>query len=182
MFYNAYILPHLDYCCTIWGNANTELINLVVKFQKRVARSILGKPLETPSAEMFSELHWMTFPDRVDYQKAILMHKITHNLTPSYLSDLFQFTSEIHSRTLRSTSEISCMFQNLKLKSTEILCLTLDLKFGIPFLKTSKFQVHLKNLSVNTWSGQPFRLKTQKFVSLAYCMQYYDKHVHVYCF
>ena len=105
MFYNAYILPHLDYCCTIWGNANTELINLVVKFQKRAARSILGKPLETPSAEMFSELHWMTFPDRVDYQKAILMYKITHNLTPSYLSDLFQFTSEIHSRTLRSTSE-----------------------------------------------------------------------------
>ena len=54
---------------------------------------------------MFSELHWMTFPDRVDYQKAILMYKIAHNLKPSYLSDLFQFTSEIHSRTLRSTSE-----------------------------------------------------------------------------
>ena len=21
LFYNAYILPHLDYCCSIWGNA-----------------------------------------------------------------------------------------------------------------------------------------------------------------
>ena len=41
MYYNAYILSHLDYCCIIWGNANTELKNSVVKIQKRTARSIL---------------------------------------------------------------------------------------------------------------------------------------------
>ena len=29
LFYNAYILPHLDYCFLIWGNANSELINSV---------------------------------------------------------------------------------------------------------------------------------------------------------
>ena len=27
LFYNAYILPHLDYCCTIWENPNNELLN-----------------------------------------------------------------------------------------------------------------------------------------------------------
>ena len=38
LFYNACILPHLDYnCCTIWGNANNELLNTVIKFQKRAA-------------------------------------------------------------------------------------------------------------------------------------------------
>ena len=75
LFYNAYILPHLDYCCSIWGNANTELMNTVVKFQKRAARSILVKPIETPSIKLFSEVKWMMFPDRVIYQKAILMYK-----------------------------------------------------------------------------------------------------------
>ena len=35
LFYNAYILPHLDYCCTIWGNANIELMHSVVKFKKK---------------------------------------------------------------------------------------------------------------------------------------------------
>ena len=34
LFYNAYILPHLDYCCTIWGNANLNLMDSLVKFQK----------------------------------------------------------------------------------------------------------------------------------------------------
>ena len=35
LFYNDYILPHLDYCCTIWGNTTADSINAVVKFQKR---------------------------------------------------------------------------------------------------------------------------------------------------
>ena len=32
LFYNAYILPHLDYCCTIWGNTAADSIDAVVKF------------------------------------------------------------------------------------------------------------------------------------------------------
>ena len=105
LFYNAYILPHLEYCCSIWGDANSELINSVVKFQKWAARSILDKPLETPSIELFTELKWMMFPERVVYQKAILMYKVMHNLTPPYLTNIFKFSSELHDRSLRSTSE-----------------------------------------------------------------------------
>ena len=80
-------------------------MNTVVKFQKRAARSILDKPIETPSVELFSELKWMMFPDRVIYQKAILMYKIMHNLAPSYLSNIFTLSSEVHERSLRSTTE-----------------------------------------------------------------------------
>ena len=50
-------------------------MNTVIKFQKRAARSILGKPMETPSVEIFTELKWMMLPDRVRYQKAMLMYK-----------------------------------------------------------------------------------------------------------
>ena len=105
LFYNAYILPHLDYCCSVWGNANTELMTSIIKFQKRAARSILDKPIETPSEELFVELKWMTFPERVMYQKAILMYKIMHNLTPAYLTNMFTFSKEVHDRTLRSTAD-----------------------------------------------------------------------------
>ena len=104
LFYNAYILPQLDYCCTIWGNANEELMETVIKFQKRAARCILDKDTDTPSEEMFLELKWMKFPERVIYQKAILMYKISNNLAPQYLQDLFTHTTDIHQRALRSTS------------------------------------------------------------------------------
>ena len=37
-FYNAYILPHFDFCCVIWGNCINNLENKLVKLQKRAAR------------------------------------------------------------------------------------------------------------------------------------------------
>ena len=82
-----------------------ELMTSIIKFQKRAARSILDKPIETPSEELFAELKWMTFPERVMYQKAILMYKIMHNLTPAYLTNMFTFSKEVHDRTLRSTAD-----------------------------------------------------------------------------
>ena len=54
---------------------------------------------------MFAELNWMTFPDRVKFQKSVLMFKIFNNLTPSYLQDHFTLTSDVHQRPLRSTTE-----------------------------------------------------------------------------
>ena len=53
----------MDYCCTVWGNINCRLTDSMVKFQKRAARIILDKSIETPSADMFAELNWMTFPE-----------------------------------------------------------------------------------------------------------------------
>ena len=47
----------------------------------------------------------MTFPERVKYQKAVLMFKIMHNLTPSYLNNLYSYTSDIHQGSLRSTTD-----------------------------------------------------------------------------
>ena len=71
----------------------------IITLQKRAARSILDKPIETPSEEIFAELKWMTFPERVMYQKAILMY------TPAYLTNMLTFSKEVHDRTLRSTAD-----------------------------------------------------------------------------
>ena len=71
---NSSIMPTFS-CCSVWGNENTELVNIVIKFQKHVAQSILDKPIDTPSEELFTEVIWMTFPERVTYQTAILMYE-----------------------------------------------------------------------------------------------------------
>ena len=100
LFYNAYILPHLDNCCTVWGNSNNNLTNTLVKFKKEQQ----DRSIDTRSADLFAELNWMTFPERVKYQKAVLMFKIMNNLTPSYLNNLYSHTSDIDQRSLRSTT------------------------------------------------------------------------------
>ena len=53
---------------------------------------------------MFNTLQWMTFPERVVYQKALQMYKTIHCDAPDYLTTSFTFTSEIHTRLIRSSS------------------------------------------------------------------------------
>ncbi len=86
------------------GNCAHNLEDRLVKFQKRAARIIIDKDFDTPSADLFLQLNWMTFPERVNYQKAILMFKVFNNQAPVYLKNLFVFTSDIQ--------KTCCQFQN----------------------------------------------------------------------
>ena len=40
-FYNYYIRPHINYCCSVWGNRSQTDINTMTKLQKIAARLIL---------------------------------------------------------------------------------------------------------------------------------------------
>ena len=55
LFYNSYILLHLDLCCIIWGYCSSTLEDKLVIFQKRAARVILDCDFYTPSSELFKE-------------------------------------------------------------------------------------------------------------------------------
>ena len=84
LFYNSYILTHLDFCCIIWGNCSSTLENKHVKFQKRAARVILDCDFYTPSLELFKELNWQNCPD--------------------YLKNYVSYTSDISCRDNSSTN------------------------------------------------------------------------------
>jgi len=103
LFFNAYILPHIDYCCTIWGNCSQQLLDRVLKFQKRAARIILDKDYNEPSYNLFKELRWMTFSDRIEYKKAILIFKSLNEICPSY------FHSKIYIHTCYTNELISTL-------------------------------------------------------------------------
>ena len=101
MFYNAYILPHIDYCCTVWGSNTIKYLDKILKFQKRAARLILDKSLDTPSADLFKQLRWMTIYERIDYKKSVFMFKSINGGSPQYLSSKFNNTNPAQ-RQLRS--------------------------------------------------------------------------------
>ena len=50
---------------------------------------------------MFSDLKWVSFPERVIHIKAIQMSKTIRGEAPEYLMSAFTFTSDIHTRLLR---------------------------------------------------------------------------------
>ena len=103
LFFNAYILPHLDYCITVWGNSTHQQLDQLLKFQKRAARIILDKDYDFPSTPLFHTLKWMTIYERLEYKQAILVYKgLTHN-SPVYLSTKFHKV-QYSGRQLRSSS------------------------------------------------------------------------------
>ena len=42
ILYNALILPHIDYCCTIWTHGADKYVNRIQILQNRAARLTLG--------------------------------------------------------------------------------------------------------------------------------------------
>ena len=56
MYFNAYILPSIDYCPTIWGNAPKCHLDRILKFQKYAARVILDAPPDSPSDPLVKKL------------------------------------------------------------------------------------------------------------------------------
>ena len=66
LYFNAYILPIIDYCPTIWGNVSKSQIERINKLQKRVARIILDAPPDSPSLPLILELGWLTISERID--------------------------------------------------------------------------------------------------------------------
>ena len=66
---------------------------------------MLNVDLMTPSEQMFSELNWLSFPERVRYHTCVMMYKIFNNMAPEYLRDLFKSVHETHGRSLRSVDK-----------------------------------------------------------------------------
>ena len=67
-----------DNVCRLWSMA---------KSHSKYYTIILVCELYTHSSELFEELNWQTFPERVTYQKAILMYRIINNICPDYLNN-----------------------------------------------------------------------------------------------
>lgn len=105
LYYNSFILPHIDYCCSIWGNCSNYLLNSIFKIQKRSARLILDKTTwNSNSSQLLDELGIQTIHERIHYHKSLLMFKGVNNICPEYISSLFNSCSSMSSRVkLRSS-------------------------------------------------------------------------------
>ncbi len=89
--YNALILPHLDYCCEVWDTIGATLSDRLQKLQNRAARVITGRKNEHGQSELaLDELKWKPLNERRRHFVASLMYKITHELAPKRLIDLFK--------------------------------------------------------------------------------------------
>ena len=94
IYFNAYILPLFDYCCTIWGDCATNGLEKLEKLLKKSARVILEADIFTSSKLLFNSLNWLNIENRIRYQKAILVFKSLNGMVPDYMQDKFRYNEQ----------------------------------------------------------------------------------------
>ena len=93
--------------------------NKLNRIMKAAARFVLNVPKFSPITEaMISTLHWLPFPQRVDYKLAQLSYKCHQQMAPPYLQVFFTPVGESAYRSrLRSANLNSVLMPRIKTDS-----------------------------------------------------------------
>ena len=75
LLYNSLMLPHLNYCCLLWGINYKTNLQSIIKIQKRSARTILGLNYRDSVTHRFKEIGMLSIYSIVTYKSVIFAHK-----------------------------------------------------------------------------------------------------------
>ena len=92
----------LDYCNSVLSGISEYNISRLQRVQNRAARIVLRVRGRVPTSPLLRQLHWLPFPNRIDYKIALITYKTLVCHEPGYLSALL--TPYVASRCLRSDS------------------------------------------------------------------------------
>ena len=93
------MLPHFNYCSTVWHPCNEKLPQSIESVQNYSMRIILNKP-QTPSAPLREQLKWTTLHQHRHTSTLYQVHRcLLGMLPPPYLSSKFVRNSTNYDRT-----------------------------------------------------------------------------------
>ena len=90
LLYQAFVLPHVDYCSVVWNHCGVILRDHVERIQKYALRIIHGKPPRTSSEPLRRALGWTTLEKRRYKALVCLVHRCLSDEAPSFLCSKFR--------------------------------------------------------------------------------------------
>ena len=88
--YNALVLPHFNYCSTIWKDDDSKRhINKLLKLQKRAARVITGDTYDVRSSEIFEKLEWISIEKTLKNREIMMTFKALTGKSSNNIAELF---------------------------------------------------------------------------------------------
>ena len=91
--YQALILPHFDYCSSVWGDSILTLSDKLQKLQNMAARAITRSNYDTSATFLLNLFNWDDITTRQQKLKVKLMFKTINGLTLTYLQNSFSTRS-----------------------------------------------------------------------------------------
>ena len=103
IYFNAVIKPLMMYPSTVWTSYNKEVLERILRMQKRAARIILEAQRTSRTVTLFSDLSWIPFYNEAHIKRCELAFKrINGSQLPDYLSASLRKNSDVHSRNMRN--------------------------------------------------------------------------------
>ena len=91
------------YPSTVWTSYNKEVLERILRMQKRAARIILEAQRTSRTVTLFSDLSWIPFYNEAHIKRCELAFKrINGSQLPDYLSASLRKNSDVHSRNTRN--------------------------------------------------------------------------------
>jgi hypothetical protein len=133
LFYFGHVQPHIDYCSSIWGHCSDTYKKHLSSLQRRAIKLILDIRVSrgTNIDHLFTRLNILPLEKRFYFNDAVLMFKIIHNTTPSYLNDLV----------------------------SQKTYFTNDTRFHLPTVKLNVFKMSFSFHGPKTWNELPYHLR-----------------------
>ena len=136
--YRSIVEPYFSYCCIVWDGIG-ETIFEPSKTSKSAARILTSSLYSKPSAEIRSELGWISFAEIRHQHKAIMMCKVVDGLCPYYRSDMFTLHKALNDYSIRSSN-------------TDLV---------LPKIRTNYYKNSFVFLGVKVWNALPCSLKQE---------------------
>ena len=108
--YNAFLLPHLLYCCTVWGMNYATRCNKLLLMQKKAVRIIFNLPFLGHTSSHFKEHSILKFNELVKYKSLVIMYKFITGKLSVHVQNMFTLNSR--STNLRRRSPFFVPFSN----------------------------------------------------------------------
>ena len=108
--YNTLVYPHLSYGIILWGNTYQTYLNNIIISQKKIVRSMLNMGYTDHTHPLFFELKLLKFVDIYRLEVAKFMFSYTHMALPEPLSNLFNYTTNVHDHQTRQSEAIRANF------------------------------------------------------------------------
>lgn len=113
---SSFIHSRLDYCNSILAGCTKTQFEKLNRVLKAAARFVFNLPRFSPvSEEMVSTLHWLPFPQRVEYKVSLLSFKSCNGLAPDYIGAFYiPVASSSYRSRLRSSTTQSVIIPPIK--------------------------------------------------------------------
>ena len=108
MLYLSLVLPHLDYCFTVWHSSCSQaLSNSIEWVQNYAMRVILHQPPQIPNAPLRHKLGWSTLWQRRHRHMCQVQNCVLQIVPPPYLAAHLQRTQPFTHQHVEPTRSIS---------------------------------------------------------------------------